>query len=118
MTVNVVLLVAVPPGVVTLIVPLVVPVGTVAVIDVAETTLKLLASIPLNLTAVIPEKLVPVIVTITPAGPLVGVKPVIVGCGIGAIIRLSLKRPAAAVAPLGLLTWIGACRSVVVLSPN
>ena len=38
-----------------------------------------LAVIPLNRTAVAPVKLVPVIVTLTPTAPLVGVKLVIVG---------------------------------------
>ena len=36
---------------------------------------------PLNATAVAPLKFVPVIVTLVPAGPLVGVKLVIVGAG-------------------------------------
>ena len=38
-----------------------------------------LAPTPLNVTAVAPLKFVPVIVTLVPAGPLVGVKLVIVG---------------------------------------
>jgi hypothetical protein len=38
-----------------------------------------LALVPLNVTAVAPVKFVPVIVTLVPTGPVVGVKPVIVG---------------------------------------
>ena len=37
------------------------------------------AEVPLNATLVAPVKLVPLIVTLVPAGPLVGAKPVIVG---------------------------------------
>ena len=56
--------------------------GTFAVIAVAEFTVKLPLT-PLNVTAVVPVKLVPLIVTLVPAGPLVGVKVVIVGGGGG-----------------------------------
>src|SRR5256712_6691049 len=45
---------------------------------VAEVTVKL-AFTPLNVTAVAPVKFVPLIVTLVPTGPLVGVKLVIVG---------------------------------------
>ena len=79
MTVNVPALVAVPPAFVTEIVPVVAPAGTVAVIDVAELTLKLVAEVPLNLTELVPPRFVPPIVTAEPTRPLVGVKPVIVG---------------------------------------
>jgi hypothetical protein len=77
-TVNALALVAVPAGVVTLSVPVVAPAGTVAWIAVAEVTVKL-ALTPLNATAVAPVKFVPLIVTLLPTGPLVGVKPEIVG---------------------------------------
>src|SRR5213593_699798 len=77
-TVKTFALVPVPPGVVTLSGPVVAPVGTVAWIVVAEVTVKL-ALTPLNATAVAPVKFVPLIVTLVPTGPLVGVKPVIVG---------------------------------------
>ena len=43
--------------------------------------MKLVALVPLNCTAVAPVKLVPVIVTVLPTGPLVGLKLVIVGGG-------------------------------------
>jgi hypothetical protein len=45
---------------------------------VSELTVKL-ALTPLNVTAVAPVKFVPLIVTLLPTGPLVGVKLVIVG---------------------------------------
>jgi hypothetical protein len=78
-TVKLVELVAVPPGVVTLIAPVVTVVGATAVIDVALFTEKLLAAVPLNFTAVAPVKAVPVKVTVVIAAPLVGVKLVMVG---------------------------------------
>ena len=40
-----------------------------------------LAAVPLNVTAVAPVKFVPLIVTLVPTGPLVGVKLAIVGAG-------------------------------------
>src|SRR5207245_5839892 len=77
-TVKAPLLVAVPAGVVTLSGPVVAPAGTVAWIAVSEVTVKL-ALTPLKATAVAPVKLVPLMVTLVPAGPLVGAKLVIVG---------------------------------------
>ena len=71
------------PGVVTEIGPVVAPTGTVAVIEVAETTLNVTAVVPLNFTGVAPVKLVPVIVTTVPTGPVVGVKDVRVGAPTG-----------------------------------
>ena len=52
-TVKVLLLVAVPPGVVTLTGPVVAPLGTVAEIEVSDVTVKV-ALVPLNRTAVAP----------------------------------------------------------------
>jgi len=78
-TVNTPVVVAVPPGVLTLSGPVVAPVGTVSWIVVSEVTVKGAALTPLNVTAVAPVKFVPLIVTIVPSGPLVGVKLVIVG---------------------------------------
>ena len=43
--------------------------------------MKVVAPIPLKVTAVAPVKLVPVMVTLTPTSPLVGLKLVIVGGG-------------------------------------
>jgi len=72
--------VAVPPGVVTLTLPEV-PDATTAVMLAAETTLNDVAAVPPKLTAVAPVKFVPVIVTVAPTAPEVGVKLVIVGTG-------------------------------------
>ena len=58
--------------------PVVAPVGTVAVTCVSEFRVKV-AETPLNVTLVAPVKLVPVIVTEVPTGPLVGVKLVMAG---------------------------------------
>src|SRR5436305_892668 len=77
-TVKLLALVALPTGVVTLIGPEVAPVGTGAVSWVSALTVKL-AAVPLKLTAVVPLKLLPLIVTTVPTGPLVGVKEVMVG---------------------------------------
>ena len=79
---NEVPLVAVDTGVVTFIVPVETPAGVVAVICVALFTVNDAAATLLNVTAVAPVKLVPVIVTeVPPAVPQtdVGVKLVIVG---------------------------------------
>src|SRR6266540_6182908 len=78
-TVKVLALVPVPDGVVTLIFPVTAPTGTVAVIWVAEFTVKLVAFTPPNLTAVAPVNPAPMIVTTVPGRPLVGEKEVIVG---------------------------------------
>src|SRR2546428_3000493 len=107
-TVKLLALVAVPPEVVTLSGPVVAPLGTVATIEVEEVTVKL-ALVPLKRTAVAPVKFVPLIVTLVPTGPLVGVKLVIVG-GLAVTVKLlalvavppevgTLSGPA--VAPLG-----------------
>jgi hypothetical protein len=77
-TVKLPALVAVPPGVVTAMGPVVAPAGTVAWIVAAEFSVKL-ALTPLTATAVAPVKLVPLMVTLLPTGPLAGVKPVIAG---------------------------------------
>src|SRR5436309_3466976 len=79
MTVKLVLLVPVPADVVTLSGPVVAPAGTVAWITVVDVTVKVVALVPLKLTAVTPVKFVPLMVTFAPTGPLVGVKSVIVG---------------------------------------
>ena len=78
-TVNGVAEVVVPPGVVTLIEPVVTPRGALTVICVAEFTTKTGAAVPLKTTAVAPVRFVPVIVTTVPSRPPVGVKLVMVG---------------------------------------
>jgi hypothetical protein len=79
-TLKFVALVAVPPGVVTAINPVVAPIGTVAVICVSLLKVNAAAGPP-KVTAVTPVKFVPKIVTDVPTGPLIGVKAVIVGRG-------------------------------------
>src|SRR6266511_1225770 len=90
-TVKLVALVAAPPGVVTLIGPVVAPVGTVAVIRVGEFTVKVVAATLLNVTEVmvkpVPLKFVPLIVTLVPTGPRVGVNEVIVGAGTAVTVK-------------------------------
>ena len=68
---NFVALVAVPPFVVTTILPVVAPIGTVAVICSSESTVKL-ADLPLNVTLVPCVNAVPTIETEVPTEPLGG----------------------------------------------
>jgi hypothetical protein len=75
--------VAVPPGVVTAIGPVPAPLGTVAVICVADDTLNADAGVPANETEVAPLRPLPEIVTLVPTGPLDGLKEEIVGAGGG-----------------------------------
>jgi len=86
-TVKLVVLFPVPPGPITAILPVVAVGGTVAVISVSETTLKVESTTPLNVTEVAPVKPVPVMVTFCPAGPLVGVNDVICGSGAAATVK-------------------------------
>jgi hypothetical protein len=117
-------LLPVKPPVVTRIGPLVAPVGTVAVIWVGELTMKE-AAVWLNLTAVAPVKLVPVITTDVPTGPLAGVKELIVGhvvvatlngtpyvsvCDAG-VVSVTTREPS--VAPEGTTAVIWVVESVV-----
>ena len=111
-TVKLLVLVAVPAGVVTLTGPVVAPTGTVAWIAVAEVTVKLALNV-LNLTAVAPVKFAPLIVTLVPTGPLVGAKLVIVGGGTIVNAVLLVAVPAGVVtlsgpvvAPTGTVAWI------------
>jgi len=71
--------VAVPDGVVTVILPVVAPAGTLAVIFADELTVNACEASPLNFTAVAPVKFVPLIVTGFSVAPLVGEKLEIVG---------------------------------------
>ena len=77
-TTKLVVVVAVPPGVVTAIGPVAAPVGTVAVSDVSDTTVNG-ALVPAKVTLVAPVKPVPLIVTVVPTGPLVGLNDAMVG---------------------------------------
>jgi len=93
-------LLTVPFGVVTIILPVVAFVGTTAVIIVADTTVTVAEAVPLNVTAVVPVKFVPFIVTVSPYLPLVGEKLVIVGGG------FTVKVPALVTVPPGVVTTI------------
>jgi hypothetical protein len=96
-TVKLAPLVPVPAGAVTLIIPLVAPVGTVAAIDVAEVTVNV-ALVPLKATAEAPVKLRPVIVTAAPGAPLVGVNELTIGA--------TVKLPALVPVPPAFVTEI------------
>jgi hypothetical protein len=77
-TMKLVVLVAVPAGVVTLIAPLVAFAGTVKVICVPLLTVNA-AEVPLSLTAVAPRRLPPWMTTLIPGAPPAGLKLVIDG---------------------------------------
>ena len=100
-TVKVSALVAVPPGVVTAIDPVVAPAGTVAVICVEESTVNMVALVPLKATVVAPPRFAPVMTTFVPAGPLVGEKLEIDGRPI------TVKLLALVAVPVGVATAIG-----------
>jgi hypothetical protein len=70
---------AVPATVVSAILPVVAPAGTVALTCVALTGVTLAAATPLKVTPVGPDRFDPLIVTTVPATPLEGLKPEIVG---------------------------------------
>ena len=74
-----VVLIAVPPGVITAIGPDDATEDTIAVMVVAFTTVNDSAGDPVNITAVAPRKFVPVIVTTVSIPPLVGENEVMVG---------------------------------------
>src|SRR5688572_22729301 len=92
-------LVAVPPGVVTTILPVVAPEGTAVLICVLETTVKV-AMVPLKRTLVAPVKFVPVIATDVPTGPLAGANEAIVGAW------MTVKSPVLVAVPPGVVTTI------------
>jgi hypothetical protein len=100
-TVKSVPLVPVPATVVTAIGPVVAPLGTVAVIWVFESTLKLAAT-PLKVTAVVPVKFVPVIAMLAPTSPFGGAKELIVGSG-----TFTVKFVLLVPVPAGVVTAIG-----------
>src|SRR5579885_2399888 len=60
-----------PPAVITVTVPVVAPAGTLVVISLLDTTVKL-AAVPLKLTPTVPVKLFPKIKTLAPTLPNVG----------------------------------------------
>ena len=81
MTLRLVTLVPLPPGVVTVIGPEVAPAGTRAVIRVSEITVNTVAGVRSKATARAPEKPVPVTVTRSPTAADAGRKPATVGAG-------------------------------------
>jgi hypothetical protein len=89
----------VPTAVVTLIFPVVAPAGTVALICVDDTTVKL-AWVPLNATEVAPLNPLPLIVTDVPTGPLVGENDEITG-GL-----VTVNEPALCPVPAAVVTLI------------
>lgn len=98
-TVNDVDDVAVPPSVVTVIVPVVAPLGTDVVMCASSATVNA-AVVPLNLTELAPVNPVPVIVTSVATGPLGGVNPAMVGVGDGFTVKDVVDVPV----PLGPVT--------------
>ena len=84
-------LVALPAGVVTVIGPLVAPAGTVALIWVLPPTVKL-ALAPLKATVDVFWNHCPLIVTVVPTGPLVGLKPLMTGVFAGGAETLAAGR--------------------------
>jgi len=99
-TVKVALLLAVPPGVVTLIFPVVAPAGTTAWISLSDFTRKELEGTPLKATVVAPLKTFPLMTTVIPTFPLVGVNESICG-GLRKVKLLEL-----AAVPAGVVTLI------------
>jgi hypothetical protein len=77
-----------PAGEVTATTPLAALAGTVAEIDVLESTWKT-AGMPLKVTFVAPRKPFPLMVTLVPTGPADGVKPLIVGSAMLAANRVA-----------------------------
>ena len=88
-TVKLLELVAVPADVVTLIGPVVALAGTVALIWVLRLPLKA-AEVPLNLTAVVPVKFAPVMVTLAPTAPLGGATLVIRGATVNLLALVAV----------------------------
>ena len=93
-------LVAVPPAVVTPTGPVVAPAGTCAVTSKSESTEKT-AAVPLNVTRLAPVKPVPVMDTLVPTVPLVGVNELIVGG------EVTVNEDELAAVPPGVVTLIG-----------
>src|SRR5205807_2199795 len=113
-------LVPVPAAFVTVIFPVVAPVGTVALICVSEFTVNVVAAVPLKLTPVAPVKPVPVRVTLVPAGPLTGVNEVMLGTTVTVKLVALVPVPAAfvtvifpLVAPVGTVALICASEFTV-----
>ena len=103
-------LVASPPGEIAAMVPDVAPVGTVAVIEVEELTVKE-AVVPLNVSDDAEVKPVPVIVTDDPMAPDAGEKLVIAGAAAPSTFALSTAAVLAGTAeknvnPVSVWSWL------------
>lgn len=92
-TVKLVALVALPPSVVTVILPVSAPVGTSALTWVSFTTKVNVADFPSNVTLVVCSKPVPVMVTKVPTCPLAGVKLVMVGRTLNVFVLVKVVEP-------------------------
>ena len=101
-TVKLVELVALPTELVTLIGPLVAPLGTLALSWVSEIPLKDTDGVPLKVTAAVPVKLVPVMVTVFPTAPRTGEKELMVG----AAVEITVKAVELVAVPWGVFTLI------------
>jgi len=101
MTVKLEALLAVPPGVVTLISPDVAPNGAGTVIELSDTTVKPAAAVPLNVTDVAPVNPLPVIVTIAPIKPEAGANEVITGGGMTVNALADVTLPPGVVIEMG-----------------
>jgi hypothetical protein len=98
-TVKASVLVSGPLGSVTEMVPVTVPLDTIAVICVAESTVNDCALVPPNVTAVAPVSTSPMMTTEVPHGPRIGSKDVI--CGLPTVKSVALK-----LIPFGVVTEI------------
>jgi hypothetical protein len=90
-TVKLAVEVTVPPGAVTVIAPVAAVAGTDVLMCEASVTVNVALTPLKNFTALAPVNPVPVIVTGVPTGPLVGLKPVIVGVGEVVTVKLAVE---------------------------
>ena len=119
-TVKSLALVAVPPGAVTRILPVVAPAGTVTRICVLKSIVNVVAAMLLNVICVVLRKLFPMMVTCVPAGPEVGAKELMLGgkrtvksFALMAVPSGTVTRILPVVAPTGTLARICVLESIV-----
>jgi hypothetical protein len=118
-TVKLLELVAVPAGVVTLILPVVAPDGTVVVSCVPEGFHENdEAFVLLNFTAVVLTNLVPLIVTEVPIGPLIGERPVMSGAQEELTVKSSTLVPVPSGLVTAILPFVAPVGTVVVILPS
>jgi mannitol/fructose-specific phosphotransferase system IIA component len=114
-TVYVSALLARPPTVTTTL-PVVAPVGTGTAMLVADQVVGV-AAVPLNVTVLVPRvapKLVPVIVTEVPTGPLVGDRLVSVGAAVTVYVSALLARPPTVTTTLPVVAPVGTGTAMLV----